>query len=98
MKIHGRRRLTQKQAQILICSRHKMWSISNSENNAYFMQQNGTFMEKMLRHCSCKQSRIYQGKYTFLYTILKLYKLRFVVLNKTHLKLRQYMLQVHVIL
>ena len=45
-----------------------MWSISKSENNFYV---------KKFRHCSCKQSRMYQGKYTFLYAILKLYKSQF---------------------
>ena len=69
IRIHGRRRLTQKQAKNLICSRYKMWSISKTENNFYG--------KKIWDIAVANNPGSNQGKYTFLYAILQLYKSQF---------------------
>ena len=61
IRIHGRRHITQRQAQNHIYSKCKMWLISKSENNAYIHAREWKHLWKKLRHCSCKQSRMYQS-------------------------------------
>ena len=92
IRIHGRRRLTQKQAKNLICSRYKMWSISKTENNFY-----GKKFETMQLQTIQDPIKV-NIHFCMLFCNCISHNLKNVVFNKTHLKFRQHMLQLHVLL